>query len=60
MKTIEDFGPLFKKLFGAYRYVWIYAAGAADFDPYNGAIASIYHKVLADALENAVQRAKAE
>jgi hypothetical protein len=61
LKTIADFEPLFKKLFETYEYVWIYAAGAAEFDPYNSVIAAMYHEVLADAFDkNAAQRAKAD
>lgn len=58
LKTIEDFGPLFEKLFESYGYVWIYAAGAAEFDPYDPVRATVYHEVLAQALAKANRREK--
>lgn len=35
LTNITDFQPLVAKLLENYRYVWIYAAGAAGYDPYS-------------------------
>lgn len=53
LKTIDDFRPVFKSLFMSYDYVWIYAAGAASYDPYHTEIASLYNKAIDDALREA-------
>lgn len=42
-KTLADFEPLFRILFSTYRYVWIYAAGAAKFYPFKPESARKFH-----------------
>lgn len=56
LKKIEDFEPLFEYLLSSYDYVWIYAAGAARYNPYNKKIAAIYNPVLERALAAARAR----
>jgi hypothetical protein len=41
----SDFVPLLKHLIHSYRYVWIYAAGAADYDPY-GKKAPVFNSLI--------------
>ena len=53
LKTIEDFEPMFKTLFDAYDWVWIYASSAAKTVPYNPENAKMYGEVLGAALEAA-------
>lgn len=36
LKTLDDFKPLIAELARSYKYVWIYAASAAGYDPYSG------------------------
>lgn len=48
--TADDFVPLFRALFQRYRYVWIYAAKVAPYDPYDSASAAPYNKALRSAL----------
>ena len=50
-ETIEDFEPMFKTLFDAYDYVWIYASSAAKTLPYNPANSQRYSRVLRRALD---------
>jgi hypothetical protein len=50
-KTLEDFEPMFKTLFDAYDWVWIYASSAAKTEPYNPANSQMYSKVLRVALD---------
>jgi hypothetical protein len=45
-KTIDDFKPLIHQLLKSYNYVWIYAAMAAGYDPYNIEIASKYNEII--------------
>ena len=49
-RNINDFKPLFKKLFQAYNYVWIYAASAAGYNPWNPKIAKNYNTVIGQVL----------
>jgi len=46
MKTVSDFQPFFTKLLSVYDYVFIYAASAAGYDPFNSAIEPLYDTVL--------------
>jgi len=50
LRTIDDFRPLFRLLFQTYPYVWIYAASAARYDPYDPQIAPHYNRVLEEVL----------
>ena len=50
-ETIEDFEPMFKTLFDAYDYVWIYASSAAKTLPYQPANSQLYGRVLRKALD---------
>jgi len=47
--TLRDFRPLFSHLFGKYKYVWIYAAEEASYDPYDPNLAEAYNQAIADA-----------
>jgi hypothetical protein len=53
LKTVEDFRPMFKTLFDAYDWVWIYAASAAQSEPYTLDNVKRYGAVLRAALEEA-------
>jgi len=48
--NINDFKPYFNLLFKSYRYVWIYAASAAGFDPYDSERYPIFDKAFSDVL----------
>jgi len=50
-KTIRDFEPLFKTLFDAYDWVWIYASSAAKTEPYKPENSRMYGDVLRAALD---------
>jgi len=50
-KTIDDFEPMFKALFDAYDYLWIYASGAAKTRPYTPENSKLYSAVLKRALD---------
>lgn len=47
-----DFTPLFKELLRAYGYVWIYAAMAAGYDPYDSSISPAFNAALKSALDD--------
>ncbi|NOZ20620.1 MAG: hypothetical protein GXP25_05975 [Planctomycetes bacterium] len=49
-KTIGDFEPMFKALFDAYDWVWVYASSAARTEPYNPVNNKMYSEVLLRAL----------
>ena len=51
LKTIEDFQPMFRTLFDAYDWVWIYASSAARTQPYNPDNNARYSAVLKAALD---------
>ncbi len=53
LRTIEDFRPMFKTLFDAYDWVWIYASSAAKTLPYSPENARLYGDVLRGALDDA-------
>ncbi|MBM3471893.1 MAG: hypothetical protein FJX75_01305 [Armatimonadetes bacterium] len=53
LKTIQDFGPMFRTLFDAYDWVWIYASSAAKTEPYDPERNRQYSDVLRAALEEA-------
>ncbi len=55
LKTIADFQPMFRALFDAYDWVWIYAASAADTRPYDPANCKLYGDVLRAAKEQAAE-----
>ncbi|MEW6356094.1 MAG: hypothetical protein AB1696_07210 [Planctomycetota bacterium] len=50
-KAIKDFEPMFKTLFDAYDWMWVYAAGAAKTEPYNPVNNKMYSDALRDALD---------
>lgn len=50
LATADDFVPLFRALFQRYRYVWIYAAKVAPYEPYDSVSASAYNRALRAAL----------
>jgi hypothetical protein len=54
-KTIRDFEPLFKTLFDAYDWVWIYASSAAKTEPYKPENNKMYSDVLRAALEKSAR-----
>lgn len=49
ISSIEDFENCFEILFRSYEYVWIYAAAAAKYDPFDSEGSALYN--------NAIQRA---
>lgn len=51
LKTIEDFQPMFRTLFDAYDWVWIYASSAARTMPYDPENSARYGAVLKAALD---------
>lgn len=53
-KTIGDFEPMFRTLFDAYDWVWIYASSAAKTMPYRPENSRLYSDVLRAALESSV------
>lgn len=53
LKTILDFEPLFVELLRRYRYLWIYGAGAAPYNPLKAEHQQVYDPVLARSLEQA-------
>ncbi|NOY82065.1 MAG: hypothetical protein GXP31_13800 [Kiritimatiellaeota bacterium] len=52
-RTLDDFKPLFRCLFEAYDWVWIYASSAAKTKPYAPENVARYGAVLRQALEAA-------
>jgi hypothetical protein len=50
-RTLADFRPMFKVLFDAYDWVWIYASSAAKTEPYNRKNNRMYSSVLRAALD---------
>jgi len=55
LKTIQDFGPVFRTLFDAYDWVWIYASSAARTEPYNPERSRQYSDVLRAALDESAR-----
>ncbi len=53
LKTIADFQPLFRTLFDAYDWVWVYASSAGKTVPYNADNNRLYSEVLTAALDEA-------
>jgi len=51
MRNLDDFKPLLRELLQTYDYVWIYAAGAAGYDPY-GPAALPYNAALQAVLQS--------
>ena len=54
IKTIRDFEPMFRTLFDAYDWVWIYASSAARTMPYKPENNRMYSTVLRAALDASV------
>lgn len=52
LKTAGDFGPLVAYLAKSYGYVWIYAASAVGYDPYNDTTALPYNKALSGSIDD--------
>lgn len=50
IRYAADFEPLLRQLLATCDYVWIYAASAAGFNPYDPAIAAAYNQVIQKAL----------
>ncbi|MDP6359118.1 MAG: hypothetical protein QF473_28620, partial [Planctomycetota bacterium] len=55
-KTINDFEPMFRTLFDAYDWVWIYASSAAKTLPYDPEKNRIYSDVLRTSLDGSEGR----
>lgn len=53
LKTIQDFEPMFRELFVAYQWNWIYASSAAKTLPYDPEHSEMYSEVLEAALQDA-------
>ncbi|MBU0610836.1 MAG: hypothetical protein KKI08_23355 [Armatimonadetes bacterium] len=53
LKTIQDFQPMFRTLFEAYDWLWIYAASASRTEPYKPENSALYSGVLRQALDEA-------
>lgn len=51
--SIDDFAPMVEELLRSYDFVWIYAASAVGYNPYDLDIAAPYNDMLAGALEAA-------
>jgi len=47
LDTAASFRPLLKELLASYSYVWVYAAGAARYNPYDKPTAEVYNKAFA-------------
>jgi hypothetical protein len=56
-RTLDDFHPLFRRLFDAYDWVWIYASSAAKALPYSPANNARYSAALRRALDAAARDA---
>lgn len=52
IKSVDDLKPVLSKLFESYRYVFIYAAVAAQFDPFDPEKSQRYHSVIRDVLKS--------
>ncbi|MGC9317564.1 MAG: hypothetical protein ACP5KN_05945, partial [Armatimonadota bacterium] len=53
LRTIQDFEPMFRELFVAYQWNWIYASSAAKTLPYDREHSEMYSEVLEAALQDA-------
>lgn len=51
--SVHDFTPLIRQLLKSCDFVWIYAAGAASYNPYDPAIFPVYNNMLQAALRAA-------
>ena len=56
LRNMADFQPLITRLLTTYDYVWIYAASAAPYNPYDEEIASVYNSSIGQALSKASRR----
>lgn len=56
LKDLDDFKPLITAMFNSYGYVWIYAAGASGYNPYDLASAAPYNKALAGCMHDFKER----
>jgi hypothetical protein len=52
LKDLDDFKPLISAMLNSYGYVWIYAAGASGYNPYDLTSAAPYNKALAEWLHD--------
>jgi len=52
IRSLEDFEPMFRTLFDAYDWMWIYASGAARTEPYDPETSRMYSEVLGAALDS--------
>jgi hypothetical protein len=52
-KKADDFEPLMRYLFAYYKYVWIYAANVAPYNPYEVSQAAVFNRVIKNALRSA-------
>jgi hypothetical protein len=55
LRTIADFQPMFRTLFDAYDWVWVYASSAGKTVPYNPENSRLYSEVLSAALDEATR-----
>lgn len=55
LKTIQDFQPMFRTLFEAYDWVWVYASSAGKTEPYKAGNSKLYGEVLKAALDEAAR-----
>lgn len=46
LSNIKDFKPLYQHLFSCYQYVWIYAAKAANYNPYDANLSYKYNTII--------------
>jgi hypothetical protein len=46
LATASDFGPAIAELLASYRYVWIYAAGAAGYNPFEPTVSGDLEEVV--------------
>lgn len=48
IKSIKDFIPCLTYMSQSYNYVWIYAAGAAGYNPYDKKVSSKYNEIISE------------
>ncbi len=52
IKSVEDMAPFLKVLFTNYRYIWIYAARQAHYDPFDATASKKYNQVINNKLSD--------
>jgi hypothetical protein len=52
VESIDDLEPMFRELFFTYDYVWIYAAIATKYNPFDQKLAEPYHRSLRSILSH--------